>query len=182
MHAAAAPSNLDAAITMRSAPPMANTRVSTHMATEHCNIHAAITMRFATSLGNPHVSMHMATQLWQHSCSHSTAICNQRFNKRIELCRHEQPQSAEHSGGNQSHAKATPAAPASHGMLPFIAGVRPLYPKKTQCFALRLPPKNMSSPTFCRHFPKSCTSLYGVPLSLSHHFSNVTIIRKSLPV
>ena len=48
MHAAA-PSNLDAAITMRSAPPMAHPHVSTHMATEHCNIHAAIALRSATA-------------------------------------------------------------------------------------------------------------------------------------
>ena len=81
-----------------------------------CNIHAAITMRFATSLGNPHVSMHMANTTWQHSCSHSTAICNQRFNKRIELRRHEQPQSAEHSGGTNH----MPKRPQRH--LPFIAG------------------------------------------------------------
>ena len=37
-----------------------------------CNIHAAITTRFH---GN---------KTWHQSCSHYTAICNQRFNKRIE--------------------------------------------------------------------------------------------------
>ena len=57
---------------------------------------------------------------------------------------------------NQSHAKATPAAPASHGSYPSSPAAATL-PEKTQCFALRLPPKNMSSPK--SPLPKVTTSL-----------------------
>ena len=39
---------------------------------------------------------------WQQSWSHSNAICNQRFKKRIELRTQEQPLVAEHSGGTNS--------------------------------------------------------------------------------
>ena len=35
----------------------------------------------------------------QHSCSHSTVICNQRFKKRKELRTHDAPLIAEHRGG-----------------------------------------------------------------------------------
>ena len=48
------------------------------------SIHAAITMRFAASRGYPaSLYAHGNTRL-QQSCSHSTAICNHRFKKRIE--------------------------------------------------------------------------------------------------
>ena len=44
-----------------------------------CNIHAATTMRFAASRRKPaRIYAHGNTR-WQQSCSHSNAICNQRF-------------------------------------------------------------------------------------------------------
>ena len=83
------PSNLDAAITMRSAPPMAHPHVSTHMATEHCNIHAAIALRSAT------------------------ADCKRPYN----CAQANRPHGAKHPVGtcrNQSHVKTSVAAPAAH--------------------------------------------------------------------
>ena len=52
----------------------------------------------------------------QHSCSHSNAICNHRFKKRIELRTQEQPLVAEHRGRTK-----TTAAPAAHREVPLIA-------------------------------------------------------------
>ena len=68
---------------------------------------------------------------WQHSCSHSTAICNQRVNKRIELRTHDEPLIAEHRGGTRKHQndrsrnRRTPK-------VPFIARRSPLTPKNTR--------------------------------------------------
>ena len=50
------------------------------------------------------------TKPMQHSCSHSNAICNQRFKKRIELRTQEQPLVAKHREGTRT----TPAATAAH--------------------------------------------------------------------
>ena len=49
------------------------------------------------------------TQSVQHSCSHSNAICNHRFKKRMELRTQEQPLVAEHRGGTKTTAAATAA-------------------------------------------------------------------------
>ena len=52
------------------------------------NLDAAITMRFATSSSKPvSLDAHGNTKR-QRSCSHYTAICNQRIKKRIELRTH----------------------------------------------------------------------------------------------
>ena len=64
-----------------------------------CNIHAAITMRFATSGCKPAPFDSHGNTKRQQSCSHYTAICNQRVKKRRELCTREQPLVAEHRGG-----------------------------------------------------------------------------------
>ena len=47
------------------------------------------------------------------SCSHSTAICNQRFNNRIELRTYDAPAIAEHKGGTNTRQNDRPA-PAAH--------------------------------------------------------------------
>ena len=49
------------------------------------NIHAAITIRFAASRSKPASLYTHGNTRWQQSCSHSNAICNHRFKKRIEL-------------------------------------------------------------------------------------------------
>ena len=54
--------------------------------------------------------------MWQQSCSQSNAIRNQRFKKRIELRRQEQPLVAEHRGGTNSRMKRPqPQPPHTQG-------------------------------------------------------------------
>ena len=49
-----------------------------------CNIHAPITMRFAASRGK-HASLYAhGNKTWHQSCSHSTAICNHRFQNTLK--------------------------------------------------------------------------------------------------
>ena len=67
----------------------------------------------------------------QHSCSHSNAICNQRFKKRIELRTQEQPLVAKHIGGtirdrnDRSRNRRTDE-------VPFIAGCSHFTRKNTR--------------------------------------------------
>ena len=92
--------------------------------------------------------MHMATQhgntAWQQSCSHSTAICNRRFNKRIGLrtritSSHDAPLIAEYRGGtkrawkDRSRNRRTPEVPFIFGCSHFT--------RKTKDFVPRLPQK-----------------------------------------
>ena len=91
----------------------ANDNSTTHAAAAPSNLDAAITMRFAASRGKPaSLYTHGNTRL-QQSCSHSTAICNHRFRKRIERRTQEQPLLAEHRGG--TNFAAFPSSP-----LPFL--------------------------------------------------------------
>ena len=62
-----------------------------------------LTMRFATSRRKPASLDAHGNPKWQHSCSRSTATCNQRFKKRIELRTHKQPIVAEHRGGTKTN-------------------------------------------------------------------------------
>ena len=86
-NAAAAPSNLDAGIPMRSA------------ATELQNTIELRATASETATPKPEsLSAHNNTK-WQQSCSHSNAICHHSFKKRIELRTQEQPLVAKHIGG-----------------------------------------------------------------------------------
>ena len=103
MHAAAAPSNLD----------------------------AATTMRFAASRSKPAPIYGRGNTKWQHSCSHSNAICHHSFKKRIELRTQEQPLVAKHIGGtirdrnDRSRTRRTDE-------VPFIAGCSHFTRKNTR--------------------------------------------------
>ena len=81
------------------------------------------------------------TQSMQHSCSHSNAICNHRFKKRIELRtqEQEQPLVAEHRGGTAAHTRYLSSAAAT-------------LQRKTQGFVLRLLPHNTEHATFMQPF------------------------------
>ena len=83
----------------------------------------------------------------QHLCSHSNAICNHRFKKRIELRTQEQPLVAEHRG----RTKTTAAAPAAHRRYLSSPPVATLH-GKMQGFVLRLPPQNIAHATFMQPF------------------------------
>ena len=86
----------------------------------------------------------------QHSCSHSNAIHNQRFKKRIELRRQTQPLVAKHRRNQFAH-ETTPAAPAAHTRYLSSSPAATLY-GKTQSSVLRLPPHNTQHATFMHPF------------------------------
>ena len=123
-----------------------------------CNIHAAITMRFAASRSKPaSLYTHVNTR-WQQSCSHSNAICNNRFKKCIELRTQEHPLVAEHRGGTKTTA-ATHAAHTRYLSSPAAATLH----GKSQGFVLRLPPQNKAHATFMQSL--HCVS--------QHHVANL---------
>ena len=119
-------------------------------------------MRFATSRSKPASLYTHGSTRWQQSCSHSNAICNHRFKKRIELRTQEQPLLAEEErirGWNdrsrtcrtQEVYLSSPAEATLH--------------RKTQGFVLRLPPQNTPHATFMQ--PLQCVS--------QHHVANLHV-------
>ena len=58
------------------------------------NLDAAITMRFPASRGKPACLDTHGNKTSQQSCSHSTAICNHRFQNTLQLCTHKHTQSS----------------------------------------------------------------------------------------
>ena len=71
----------------------------THAAAAPSNLDAAITMRFAASRSKPAPIYARGNIKWRQWSSHSNAICNQRFKNRIELRTQTQPLIAKHIGG-----------------------------------------------------------------------------------
>ena len=120
--------------------PAAKDKSITHAAVAPSNIHAAITMRFATSGSQPaSLNAHGNTKR-QRSCSHYTAICNQRVKKCKELRTHEQPFVAEHRGGTDSRpVRAQPDPPHTRGT--FHRRPEPLYTEKHKVSCPGFPPK-----------------------------------------
>ena len=86
-----------------------------------CNIHAAITMRFAASRGKPAPIYARGNIKWRQWSSHSNAICNQRFKKRIELRTQTQPLVAKHIGGT-IRAQNDRSRTRRTDKVPFIVG------------------------------------------------------------
>ena len=118
----------------------------THAAAVPSNLDAAIAMRFAASRRKPaRIYAHDNTR-WQQSCSHSNAICNQRFKKRIERRTQEQPLVAEYRGNQFAH-ETTAAAPVAHTRYLSSPAAATLH-GKMQGFVLRLPPQNLAHATF----------------------------------
>ena len=82
----------------------------------------------------------------QHSCSHSNAICNHNFKKRIELhtrkhhcCKtHRRNQTTAAATAAHTRYLSSPAAATLHG--------------KTQGFVLQLPPQDKAHATFMQPF------------------------------
>ena len=123
-----------------------------------CNIHAAITMRFAGSRGKPASIYARGNIKWRQWSSHSNAICNQRFKKRIELRTQTQPLVAKHIGGT-IRAQNDRSRTRRTDEVPFIVGCSHLH-GKTQGFVLRLPPQNIAHATFMQ--PWQCVSQHPV--------------------
>ena len=111
--------------------PAAKDNSVMHAAMAPSNLDAAMTMRFATSGCKPaSLDAHGNTKR-QQSCGRYTAICKQRFRKRKESRTHEQPLVAEHRGGTDSRpVRPQPHPPHARGT--FHRRPEPLYPKKTR--------------------------------------------------
>ena len=86
-----------------------------------CNIHAAITMDCVGSRSKPASLYAHGNTRRQQSCSHSNAICNHRFKKRIELRTQEQPLVAEDRGGTY-YGRNDRSRTRRTQEVPFIAG------------------------------------------------------------
>ena len=93
----------------------------THAAAAPSNLDAAITMRFAASRSKPAPIYGRGNTKWQHSCSHSNEICHHSFKKRIELRTQEQPLVAKHIGGTIRAQNDHSRTRRTHEV-PFIAG------------------------------------------------------------
>ena len=81
------------------------------------------------------------TEPMQHSCSHSNAICNQRFKNRIELRTQEQPLVGKHIGGT-IRAWNDPSRTRRTDEVPFIAGCSHFTRKNTRFRAPASSPKH----------------------------------------
>ena len=93
----------------------------THAAAAPTNLDAATTMRFAASRSKPAPIYGRGNTKWQQSCSHSNAICHHSFKKRIELRTQEQPPVAKHIGGT-IRDRNDPSRNRRTDEVPFIAG------------------------------------------------------------
>ena len=100
----------------------------THAAAAPSNLDAATTMRFAASRSKPEPIYGRGNTKWQQSCSHSNAICHHSFKKRIELRTQEQPLVAKHIGGTIRDKRPQPHPPHTRGT--FHRRLQPLYTEK----------------------------------------------------
>ena len=113
-----------------------------------------MTMRFATSGSQPaSLDAHGNTKR-QRSCSHYTAICNQRVKKRIELRTHEQPL-LQNTEEEPIALGSTAAAPAAHTRYLSSPAGATLH-GKTQGFLPRLSPKTKPMSHPCSHDNAFC--------------------------
>ena len=98
-------------------------------------------MRFAASRSYPEsLSAHNNTK-WQQSCSHSNAICNHSFKKRIERRTQEQLLVAKHIGGTIRDRNDRSRTRRAHEV-PFIAGCSHFTQKNTRFRAPASSPKH----------------------------------------
>ena len=91
----------------------------------------------------------------QHSCSHSTAICNQRFKTRIEHHRTTHIGTATRcrtQRRNQFAHETTPAAPAGHRRYTFHRRLQPLYTEKHKVSCSGFHPKTKPMQHSCSHY------------------------------
>ena len=115
------------------------------------NLDAAITISFAASRRKPARIYARGNIRGRQSCSHSNAICNHSFKKRIELRTQEQHTRCKIHRRNQSRPeRPQPHPPHTRGT--FHCRLQPLYTEKTQGFVLRLPPQNIAHATFMQPF------------------------------
>ena len=103
----------------------------------------------------------------QHSCSHSNAICNQRFKNRIELRTQTQPLVAKHIGGT-IRAQNDPSRTRRTDEVPFIVGCSHFTRKNTRFRAPASSPKH--SPCNIHAAIPMRSALPFLTTPLPHHF------------
>ena len=142
-----------------------------------CNINAAITVRFPASRGKPAcLDTHThGNKTWQPSCSHSTAICNHRFQNIYNYARTSTPKAAWSHRYMAAKKRQTDRSRNRHTQeVPFIAGCN-LFTRKNARF--RAPASSPTQAPCNAHaaitmrfaaFPSSPLPL--VTTSQSHHF------------
>ena len=140
--------------------PAAQDTSITHAAMAPSNLDAAMTMRFETSGCNPASLDAHGNTTRQQSCSRYTAICNQRFNKRIESRTHEQPLVAENGGGTD-RARFDRSRTRRTDEVPFIAG-RSHFTRKNARFP---------APAFSQN-EAHATSMQPLQCVLQHHVAS----------
>ena len=113
----------------------------THAAVAPSNLDAATTMRFAASRSKPTPIYARGNTKWQQSCSHSNAICNHSSKNRVELRTQEQPLVAKHIGGT-IRAWNGPSRTRRTDEVPFIAGCSHFTRKNTRFCAPASSPKH----------------------------------------
>ena len=109
-------------------------------------------------MANPHVPTHMAT--------HYTAICKQRFNKRIEVRTREQPHVPEQQGRTDSTSKRPQPQPPHSGLC--------TEKHKVSCSGLL--PKTSPMQHSCSHYNAYCSITWPTRMSLRTWQQNVTTI------
>ena len=92
----------------------------THAAAVPSNLDAAVTMRFAASRCKPARIYARGNIRGRQSCSHANAICNHSFKKRIQLRTQEQPLVAKHIEGT-NRVRNGPSRTRRTHEVPFIA-------------------------------------------------------------
>ena len=142
--------------------PPQNKAHATFMQPLHCVSQHHVANRIA--------STHMATPLqgrnrWQQSCSHSNAICNHRFKKRIELRTQEQPLVAKHRGGTIERPQPHP--PHTRGT--FHRRLQPLYTEKHKVSCSGFLPKTKPMQHSCCMQHHSCTWQHSCSHAICNH-------------
>ena len=136
--------------------PAAKESSITHAAAAPSNLDAAITMRFAVSRGKPASRYTHGNTRWQQSSSHSNAICNHRFKKRIELRTQEQPLVAEHRG-ETDYTRKQPQPQPPHTGGTFHRRLQPLYTEKRKVSFSGFLPNTSPMQNSCSHYNACCS-------------------------
>ena len=103
----------------------------THAAAAPSNLDAATTMRFAAYRSKPAPIYGCGNTKWQQPCSHSNAICHHSFKKRIELRTGTTTRCKTHRRNNSRQKRPQPHPPHRRG-IPFIAGCSHFTRKNTR--------------------------------------------------
>ena len=113
----------------------------THAAAAPSNLDAAITLRFAASRNTPAPIYARGNIKGRQWSNHSNAMCNQKFKNRMEIRTQEQPLVAKHIGGT-NRVRNDPSRNRRTDEVPFIAGCSHFTRKNTRFRAPASSPKH----------------------------------------